>query len=55
MRSRQEVIETTLDALHAIEPALEAVFEQNCVCTFGSKALIENAQTQFNVIDLLSE
>ena len=55
LRSRQEVIETTLDALHAIEPALEAVFEQNCVCTFGSKALIENAQTQFNVIDLLSE
>ena len=52
LQCRTEVLESTPDMLRAFADTLEAAADAPNYCTIGNRAIIENAKTNFNVVEL---
>ena len=52
LQCRAEVLESTPDMLRAFADTLEAAADAPSYCTIGNRAIIENAKTNFNVVEL---
>ncbi len=54
-KTRQEMVETTPEALGALAADVREASEAGMLCVFGSKAILENSKLDLNVVDLLNE
>lgn len=52
-RVRHEIVNTTLNDVHAVAEPLANTLAKEDVCVFGSRSIIEQAATPLTVIDLL--
>ncbi len=52
---REETVRTTPAEVRALGSAVSACAEKRAVCVFGNREIIEEAKTDFTVIDLLKE
>lgn len=56
-KTRQEMIDTTLEEIHALSKPIESIIQNNAVCVFGSKDILETQASEqgLEIIDLLNE
>ena len=52
LQCRSEVLESTPETVRSFADTLEAAANKESVCTIGNRAIIENAKTEFNTIEL---
>lgn len=55
LRTRKEILDCTIEQARNAAPVLQAAAEQNTYCCFGSKDIITQAQSEFEVVDLFAE
>lgn len=53
-RIRAEELDATPDALRALAPCLDRLAERDAVCVFGGREIVEGAQADLAVVDLLA-
>ncbi len=54
LRTRKEILDCTIESARNYADVLQAAAEQNTYCCFGSKDIISQAQSEFEVIDLFA-
>lgn len=52
--ARNEILSTTTAGLHSLAPILDKVSSQKAICVFGNRDIIQSAQTDMNIVDLLA-
>ncbi len=52
-QSRREVLETTVETLHALAAEVEAANAQRRMCVFGNRQILEGSTAGFTLVDLL--
>lgn len=55
LKSRQRILELTMDDLHAYARRLRALAETNCICSFGNREILESSKLGLTIIDPLNE
>ena len=50
---REQVLAVTQESIRDLAPVIRELVEKKAVCTFGSRAIIEEAATPFEVVELL--
>lgn len=54
IKARNDVLATSSEQLRELAPVFKAIADEQAMCVFGSKEILEKAKSNFEIIDLLN-